>query len=75
MYHDPKGTRSLEQTDYHSGVNNNKNTPTDGTADDNYYKRRIESLNEEIKTLNEKNTSLNRRLSTVAMHYLFHYCV
>ena len=62
MYHDPKGTRSLEQTNYTE--TSTKNTSINST-DDNYYKKRIETLNEEIKALNDENKSLNNKLAMV----------
>ena len=52
MYQDPEGTHSLEQ-----GVcleTTNRSTVTYDTGDSAYYKKRILSLNEEIKALNNE---------------------
>ena len=66
MYRDPEGIHSLEQSDYSGNIHNNNNG-----IDDSYYKRRIESLNEEIKALNEKNVTLNKK---IIMVQLCHNC-
>ena len=52
MYQDPKGTRSLDQTNYHSEVTNKNVVINDD--DDSYYKKKVLILNEEIKALNDE---------------------
>ena len=52
MYKDPEGTHSLQQSDHPEM--SNKNTVTVDADDNNYYKQRILSLNEEIKALNKE---------------------
>ena len=39
-----------------------------GDADENYYKRKILSLNEEITTLKSTITTLNDKLAKVSIH-------
>ena len=52
MYRDPEGIHCLEQrTNCNESV---KNTADIDNTKDSYYKKRIESLNEEIKALNNK---------------------
>ena len=51
VYQDPEGMRSLEQNSSSEASNRN---PVANDSDDNYYKRRITSLNEEIKALNDE---------------------
>ena len=54
MYQDPEGMRSLEQDGYPAAEMTNKSTVTVDTGDNAYYKKRILSLNEEIKALNNE---------------------
>ena len=63
VYQDPEGTRSLEKSDDIDAVNSPK-VVVNGT-DENYYKSRIISLNEEIIDLNKKNKALNDELAMV----------
>ena len=63
VYQDPEGTHSLEKID-HTDAANNQKVVTNGT-NDNYYRSRITSLNEEIIDLNEKNKALNDELAMV----------
>ena len=58
VYQDPEGTRSLEQTYNHTAEITNKNNVTND-ADDNYYKKRVLTLNEEIKALNDELAKVN----------------
>ena len=67
MYQDPEGTRSLEQSD-HPEITN-KITVTVHADDNNYYKQRILTLNEEIKALNKEVAMVTQ------LHLIFHYCV
>ena len=63
MYQDPKGDRI-------DGVTT-KDKPNDAViniTDDNYYKSRIVSLNEEIITLNRRVKTLDSELAMVGMH-------
>ena len=61
----PEGTRSSEINDYIDAANCHK-VVTNGT-DENYYKSRIRSLNEEIIALNKKNKALNDELAMVCL--------
>ena len=54
VYQDPEGMRSLEQDGYPAAEMTNKSTVTVDTGDNAYYKKRILSLNEEIKALNNE---------------------
>ena len=63
VYKDPEGTRSLEKTDDIDVVSSEK-VIANGT-DENFYKSRIISLNEEIRDLNKKNKALNNELAMV----------
>ena len=58
----------MDKTDDIDTVNNQKD-PVNGT-DENYYKSRIMSLNEEIIDLNKKNIDLNNELAMVSEHSL-----
>ena len=57
VYQDPEGTQTLEKNSHSEIAKRNSVTNiTNDTTDDIYYKRRIMSLNEEIKTLNDEIT-------------------
>ena len=63
MYQDPKGDRidgvtTIDKT----------NDVVINITDDNYYKGRIVSLNEEIITLNRRVKTLDSELAMVGMH-------
>ena len=58
MYQDPEGTRSLEGANHTDGTNNKKHSMV-STTDDEYYRNRIQELNQEIIALNKKNKVLN----------------
>ena len=63
MYQDPKGDRidgvtTIDKT----------NDVVINITDDNYYKSRIVSLNEEIITLNRRVKTLDSELAMVGMH-------
>ena len=58
VYKDPDGTHSLEEANHTDGTNNRKKSIV-STTDDDYYKSRIQELNEEIIALNRKNKVLN----------------
>ena len=62
IYQDPEGTRSLEKTSRSEAVNN---VAIVNTTDNNYYKSRIVSLNEEIIALNKTIKSQNTELKMV----------
>ena len=64
VYQDPEGTRSLEKSD-HTDAANNTNFGA-SSSDENYYKSRIQELNQEIIVLNKKNESLNDKLAMVS---------
>ena len=53
MYQDPEGTHSLDHTSSHTADVTNKNVVAN-CDDDNYYKKRVLILNEEIKALNDE---------------------
>ena len=65
MYQDPEGTH-FAKTDDIDAVTNTKVT-VNGT-DENYYKGKITSLNEEIIGLNNKIDALNDELAMVSEH-------
>ena len=62
MYQDPKGDRIDGTT-----TKNKTNDAVVTSTDDNYYKSRIVSLNEEIKTLNRRVKTLDGELAMVGM--------
>jgi len=62
VFRDPEGTHSLEQ----NGHPESKKNITSGTDDD-YYKKRIENLNEEIKALNDELTLVDMTLFYVSV--------
>ena len=65
VYQDPKGIGSLTKTDdIDASAGNNQKVVVNGT-DENYYKGRIMSLNEEIIDLNKMINSLNDELTMV----------
>ena len=63
MYQDPKGDRIDGVT-----TQNKTNDAVIDITDDNYYKSRIVSLNEEIITLNKRVKTLDGELAMVGMH-------
>ena len=65
MYHDTESTHTMERNGHVE--NANKNTLTNDT-DENYYKGRIMSLNEEIKGLNKEIKVLNNEVTKVTNH-------
>ena len=79
VYKDPEGTHSLETKDHtDAGAANNTNVGA-GSTDENYYKSKIQNLNQEIIVLNQeiivlnkKNNNLNDELAMVStlMHCL-----
>ena len=70
VYQDPEGTRCLEKTDDIDAVNSPK--VIINSTDENFYKSRIMSLNEEIINLNKQNKALNNELAMVS-EYINHY--
>ena len=66
VYQDPEGEHCLEQTEHPQTAMKRTATFANTMEDDNndYYKNRILSLNEEIKTLNNE-------VATVTVHSLF----
>ena len=67
MYQDPKGDR----IDGTTTTKNKTNDTVDNITDDNFYKSRIVSLNEEIITLNRRVKTLDGELAMVGIHCLF----
>ena len=53
VYQDPEGTHTLDHSKNNTEATNNK-TAVDNDGDNGYYKKRIISLNEEIKNLNDE---------------------
>ena len=66
VYQDPEGTRSLEKTDGIDAVTPQSPKVIINSTDENFYKSRIMSLNEEIINLNKKNKALNDELAMVS---------
>ena len=62
VYQDTEGTHSLEKTSHNEAVNN---VVIVNATDDNYYKSKIVSLNEEIIALNKTIKSQNSELEMV----------
>ena len=69
VYQDPQGEHYLDQTEYPQTTM--KRTATMATTEDDnydYYKQRILSLNEEIKTLNNE-------VATVSLYAPINLCI
>ena len=65
VYQDPEGTRTLERTTDHIDAPNNKYNHAVNGTDNNFYKGRITTLNEEIIGLNKTIKSLTDELTMV----------
>ena len=72
VYQDPEGKYCLEESNH---TNNNTVAAAANCTDENYYKSRIASLNEEIIALNKKNKALNDELAMVSVCKVFNYSV